>query len=350
MNLQAQMEKLRRQRAAEWYQIMRSREAGDSERQQFTTWIAESPLNSAAYFKIVALSREMREAAREAGLSGLALVDSLNPKVVPLAEPPIEAASSFARKRPLWCRPMSFAVAVVALLTIATFVGADLLRSTRYSTGVGEERTVRLKDGSVIQLNAQSSARVRMTAGARDINLDGDAFFQVARDTQRPFNVHTAQVVVRAVGTSFNVSARASGTHVAVTEGKVQVSHERSALANAAQATVVPQPIALEAGEAVRVLPGGTIDRSRATEVANALAWREHLVVIDGLSLEEAVAKFNTHQHTIRLRLEDVSPGSHHYSGTFYANDPNSFVDFLAQEHDLVVEKQGNVVVIRQHR
>jgi len=49
----------------------------------------------------------------------------------------------------------------------------------------------------------------------------------------------------------------------------------------------------------------------------------------------------------MQLRLEGVAPGSHHYSGNFDADDPESFADLLSRERDLIVEKRDDEIVIR---
>jgi transmembrane sensor len=346
MSVQEQMERLRIRRAAEWYETFRSGEAGEQEREEFAAWIAESPLNSAAYYQITALARETREAAREAGLSGLRALRAWDSKVHPIAEEPTgqmekpPAKSAHAIK-------LAWAIAAVVLLSVGGHFAIRTLETERYRTGVGEERTVSLADGSTIYLNAKSSLSVRIGGESRELQLEGEGYFEVAPDPRRPFRVRTADAVVQAVGTQFNVATRREGTNIAVLEGKVQVSSEPS---------ILPVPIGpgggdgatpLSAGEAVRVSPSGSIERRPAGEAANAVAWREHLVIIDGMTLEDAVEEFNKYQRVPRLRLENVPPGAYHYSGTFDARDPASFGEFLEGERNLSVERRGNEIVIR---
>lgn len=352
MNLQEQMERLRRRQAAEWYGNIRSGEADAEELDRFSSWLAESPLNSAAYLKIVALSRETRMAARDAGLSGRPLIPLLDPKVIPLTESRSEPGSAKAGQALRRPRNLILAAASVLIVVTAIVVGNFYITSTRYSTQAGEQRTVTLPDGSMMHMNSQSSVRVRMSVEQRDIDLEGEAFFQVAHDSSRPFRVHTDNVVVRAVGTAFNVSTRADGTHVAVSEGKVQLSRERtpSAMRLLSRPQQDAERLALIAGEAALAPPEGTIERRSATDAINALAWREHMLVLDGMTLEQVVAEFNKHQTAMRLRLEKVRPGTHHYSGTFYLNDPSAFVDVLSSEPDLQIETRGNEVIIRERQ
>lgn len=96
------------------------------------------------------------------------------------------------------------------------------------STKRGEKLKLVLPDSSIVYLNASSKLRFpsRFPAGKiREIQLEGEAFFEVKHDTGRPFIVHSGQLQTRVLGTSFNVAAYpGSRISVAVRTGKVGVS------------------------------------------------------------------------------------------------------------------------------
>ncbi|HWU14902.1 MAG TPA: FecR domain-containing protein, partial [Caulobacter sp.] len=84
----------------------------------------------------------------------------------------------------------------------AAVVGAGvlILREDRFSTGVGEVRRVPLEDGSAVAINTASAVEVAFQRTQRTVRLrDGEAWFQVAKDVQRPFVVEAGAVRVRAV-------------------------------------------------------------------------------------------------------------------------------------------------------
>lgn len=235
-------------------------------------------------------------------------------------------------------------------LTLLKFWSSGSWSGTeRYASDVGEQRRLELADGSVVYLNAASTVQVRLGRDARDIRLTGEALFRVAHDSERPFRVWTRDAVIKAIGTTFNVATRASGTQVAVLEGKVQVAESRSAgVGQSSRSANETTPSAfLEAGEAARITRAGAIERRPAEEAANATAWRHRQLVFEGTALEEAVEEFNRYRRSRPLRLEGVSPGSHHYSGTFNADDPESFAALLSRERGLQVEWRDDEIVIR---
>ena len=94
-----------------------------------------------------------------------------------------------------------------------------------YRTGTGEIRVVQLEDGSQLTLAAQSAVDVDYRGNTRLITLlSGEALFDVVHDASRPFQVDADNVVVRVLGTSFDVARSAAGISVDVSEGAVGVN------------------------------------------------------------------------------------------------------------------------------
>lgn len=72
----------------------------------------------------------------------------------------------------------------------------------------GGEYRLKLSDGTVVFLNSESELRypVNFSANSREVELKGEAFFEVVADHQRPFTVKAEQVHVKVLGTSFNIN------------------------------------------------------------------------------------------------------------------------------------------------
>lgn len=94
----------------------------------------------------------------------------------------------------------------------------------------GGEYNLQLADGSKVYLNAGSSLRypVRFAGKRREVVLSGEGYFEVAKDTVRPFVVKAGEIDVRVLGTAFNVNAYPERGTVATTlvEGSVQVNYK----------------------------------------------------------------------------------------------------------------------------
>ncbi|MFN7117844.1 MAG: FecR family protein [Saprospiraceae bacterium] len=122
--------------------------------------------------------------------------------------------------------------ASIILLVSLSALSILYLKSTPevnvYATDFGKREEVMLPDGSVVQLNANSTLRVSEkweTNTAREVWLEGEAYFSVKKipSAQAKFIVHTSSLNVEVYGTQFNVNARKEKTEVVLEEGKVQV-------------------------------------------------------------------------------------------------------------------------------
>lgn len=143
-----------------------------------------------------------------------------------------------------WIGTMIKVAAAVMVVTTAT-VFANMLENSInedqsseqpvvFVTQEGESRNIELADGTNIQMNSNSEILVHSSylQGTREIQLSGEAYFEVESNPEQPFIINTEQSSVEVLGTSFNVrSIKEQGNvQVAVFEGKVAFrSHESEA-------------------------------------------------------------------------------------------------------------------------
>lgn len=154
----------------------------------------------------------------------------------------------------------------------------------RYETASGEQRVVRLEDGSEVTLNTRTTLEVRLGDGRRDLRLvQGEAFFEVAHDPARPFVVETPLGSARAVGTRFNVLVGSTSVEVATTEGKVLVRTPAAAANGVLSVAGTRATLRAGAGEAEL----GTADLGRIEN------WRARRVEFDRVRLDEALREFS---------------------------------------------------------
>lgn len=320
-----------REAATEWVVQLSSHDLTERRRAEFMTWLRRSPAHVAEYLDAEAAWQAMtgaatqdasaiRDVVREAG----DVVD-FPARVLPPREPMSRT------------RRMTWAAAAVFLLAIGVPIASLLLRSGAdvYITHLGETRRVNLTDGSTVELNTQSKVRVEMSATAREVFIDGgEVFFKVAKDPARPFRVHSASTVVRALGTEFNVHRQTDRTVVTVVEGRVAVTAPSDESA----------PLAAELGAGQRV----SVPMTRAAvvsmapssvEAARAVAWREQRLIFENESVAGAVAEFNRY-NARQLRVDDPKLRAQRISGVFKADRPDALVDFLT--------KTGNVRAVEQ--
>ena len=132
-----------------------------------------------------------------------------------------------------------------ALLYFSPPGGPDERVLQKYVTRIGEQKTIELVDGSVVTLNTNAQLVVDFGDRSRRILLErGEAYFEVVRESERPFTVDLGFGAATAIGTAFNVRKQRDRFQVAVIEGTVAL-HE---LAEEMPASPAPLP---ENGQAV---------------------------------------------------------------------------------------------------
>lgn len=347
MSVQHQIDRLIAYQAAEWYETLRH---GDERHADFVRWISESPRHMEAFLAISSEAPVVRKvlSGGEFDLGRLLREVSGGEKILPLRAPenshPLTTWRGMLRRR----RAMLSAAAMLAAIAIVAPLLLNRSAWQRFETPVGEQRTIQLMEGSIVNLNAQSQMDVKFSDLQREIRLPhGEATFKVAHDRARPFRVRTRGAIVEAVGTQFNVYARPDGTTtVSVLEGKVTVSDVSFGIQQLRAKPARPVPVA--AGEEAQVESSGSIELHHDSNVAESVAWQQRKLIFKRTALEEMVEEFNRYNRSVQIRLAGIDPGAFRYSGAFNADDPHSLATLLMREPDLIVESRGAEIVIRK--
>lgn len=140
-------------------------------------------------------------------------------------------------------------------------------------TSNGEKRKLILPDGSSVTLNASSTVRYPKEFGVenREIELDGQAFFDVVSDPKKPFLVHTKDLTVKVLGTSFDVKAYTDEQQavVRVATGRVAVSTSR---------TTAKQLALLQPGEQFDYNKNQNLGKTVPTEIKKITDWQQNIL------------------------------------------------------------------------
>jgi transmembrane sensor len=141
-------------------------------------------------------------------------------------------------------------------------------------TKSGERISIQLADGSKITLNANASLRYPevFDEAAREVFLEGEAFFDIERDTSRPFIIHTKALDTEVLGTSFNIASDSISTIVSVATGRVKV------YSGALSETLVP------ADQASYRKDAGKIQKMKI-DINRAVAWTTNTIVFENNNL-----------------------------------------------------------------
>jgi transmembrane sensor len=312
---------------------------------EFAQWLRADPRHAAAVGRLeqtLGLLNELPEFRAELNTT----FDRAAP-VVPFSVATVPPTRE-RRGRPRWL-VWSGIAAAFAVVGITSWRVLPRPAEVSYATTVAGYQRARLADGSTVELNSASAVRVRFTAAERHVNLEtGEAHFDVAHDTARPFVVHAAGVFVRAVGTAFNVRLSPDGAvEVIVSDGKVRVgpgvpddpAAAAAPLVSAGERLLLPRQVALPAVE--KVTPEA---------MRTAFAWQGRLATFDDAPLAEVVARFNARSR-VQLVVTDPELRRSPIGGTFALDESEAFVRMLEQTGGIVGERHGeNEILLRPGR
>lgn len=247
--------------------------------------------------------------------------------------------------------------ASVAVLAVGLFIGRQWWNEGAFSTDVGEQRVVMLEDGTRMILNTDTRLRVSFGNRQRTVNVNsGEAIFEVAKDSARPFVVRVAGSEVVAVGTAFSVRYGAAVANapreVAVTliEGQVSVR----AVPGAGGADIAPaSAILMKPGERLRLdtAPSATstavpkVDRPNVEQVT---AWKRSEAVFDATAMSEAVAEMNRYSRTQIVLVGKLADSNLRVSGLYRTGDNVGFANAVASLHGLTLKNDGGRLELRK--
>jgi transmembrane sensor len=331
--------------ASSWFIEFRAGDVDGDARARFIEWLRRSPEHIHAYLEIAGVWAELPTSDPEGKINIEALIARARgePDVVALSPDRPRSAPAPSAVKYTWrgSRRAAVALAAVVLLSIAAvvFLGRDKFGGS-YSTGIGEQRTVQLADGSTVELNARSTIQVHLTEHQRDVTLlEGQALFRVAKDKLRPFVVRAGDAQVRAVGTEFDVYKKPTATVVTVVEGRVETYDESDSPGTAA--------IVLSAGEQLTVLPH-TVTKPTRTDTAVATAWVQKRLIFEETPLSDVAQEFNRYNRR-PLTIDDSELEKLRISGVYSSTDPASLINFLRSQNSIqVVETEKQVRVLRR--
>jgi transmembrane sensor len=390
--------------AAEWLIEFRSGDIDPQGRRAFDAWLRASPEHLRSFIEMSALWQEsgsidperkfriedvIARAAAENNVidfdAGTTSHDSEPPRVsrgqANTTTTTIASTDGGHRAPRRFRRVAMFATAatVVGLMVVAFIARVQFHGQPEYATEVGEQRSLRLADGSTVILDSRSRLRLNFDDSVRAVELlQGRALFRVAANPVRPFIVRASGTTVRVLGTQFDVKQNASATVVTVVEGRVAVySKAGGAVATGAGGPgsnsnpdlnmprvgkTSPNGSAgeqietnkdaltlLSAGEQLSVTAGQGSTQPVRANVSSVTAWTQGRLILESASLTEVADEFNRYSSR-KLLAEDHGLVPLKLSGVF-VTDPDFLIQYLRNRPDIVVrETNTEVHIVRKAR
>lgn len=330
--------------ASEWFIEFRAGEVSEDVSAAFNEWLRSSPQHIQAYLEVAAAWSELPDGKVSDRIDIDGFIERA--RAVPHN---VHSLNTVARthsaretrpKKARLARRTLFAVAATAaVVAICGALWQAHQGVQTYMTGIGEQHSIRLADGSTVDINARSTLKVRFNDLERRIELTrGQALFRVAREARRPFIVASGNTLIQAIGTEFDVYRKTAGTVVTVIEGRVSVR------APGAPAQKISD-VMLSAGQKTVVAPATTrVARPVVADIASATAWTQKKLIFEETSLGEVAEEFNRY-NTRTLHVDSRLAGVA-ISGLYSSTDPASLIAFLRAQPGIVIIERDTKIFI----
>ncbi|MCB0632457.1 MAG: DUF4974 domain-containing protein [Saprospiraceae bacterium] len=180
------------------------------------------------------------------------------------------------------------------------------------TTPAGSKTTFNLPDGTLVWLNHESTLRYpqRFEPGEREVELSGEAYFEVTSDPEHPFRVHSGQLDVVAVGTEFNVLAYPEDTTMEITliAGRVDI---RRKIRNDDRTLYQMEPDEhLLFQKRARKLVPSAVSSDKYT------AWKEGKLIFENDPISNVIERLSR-WFNVDFELEDPDLSNYTYTATF---------------------------------
>lgn len=265
-----------------------------------------------------------------------------NLSLIEVAERPVspERKVRSARKLFWWA---AAAATMIGIITGRYFLvqPSPMTKVKGYAAGV---RTVRLPDSSTVRLNAGAELTYRSswTPGAeREVWLQGEAFFDIKPSpagarSPNEFVIHSDNVLIDVLGTSFNVREGAAATTVTLNTGKIKLSFK----------DLPETPFILNPGDFVQYRAANNKIIRKKVNASLYAVWKEERQYLEKVTLQE-IAYYIEDTYNYHVKISDARLAKQQLSGGLRVKDEASLLETLSFALNLRIEKKADTLFIQ---
>jgi len=231
-----------------------------------------------------------------------------------------------------------FALRIAALVAVVFTLGYYSFFYDSVMTKIDTHDTIlaqTLDDGSEVTLQNESSITYKETNVLREVQMEGEVYFDVAHQPEKPFVIHTKKGLnVTVLGTSFNVNAKSNDTlRVSVSEGKVRLTSIEgdSLILNASEEGIY----IVSTGEAIKVALN-----------PNTIAWKTKKLVFEEASFKEVIEVLN-YFYNVQIEAPADVMQSCHLTATFDNETIEVVMSVLSASHGMSYERNGEHIQLK---
>jgi transmembrane sensor len=303
--------------AAQWRERRDGSEWGAEDQAALNVWLAQSPAHKIAYLRVDHVW------ARADRLSALRAPSTTERPRIPSTVARVAAAFVLA------------AIAGGAWFTLNPQQSNERV----YATGIGGRETLKLADGSQIELNTGTTVRVSADTHQRRVTLEkGEAFFQIMHNAERPFVVVAGDHRVVDLGTKFMVRRDPGRFEVALVEGRARLEAVNGKAAAPAR-DLVPGDVVIATANTVYS------EKKAAQTLVNELGWRRGVLVFRDTALADVAEELNRY-NTQKIVIADPEVARLTIGATIPTHGVEAFTRVAKDVFGLHIQNRNGEIVI----
>jgi transmembrane sensor len=238
-------------------------------------------------------------------------------------------------------RYVAAAVSIIVLISGIYFFERVSGSTREEITAKGQRTFVTLEDGTKIWLNADSKLSYPKSfanANTREIQLEGEAYFDVAHNKQQPFIVHTSDIRIKVLGTSFNVKSYGKDRTIETTliQGKVTIESAN----DSSQLTLLPNQQAVFEKESRRLF------LEHREEIVDYTAWKEGRLVFLDQPLSDIINELER-WFNVTIQVEDRESLDCHFSAKVNNKTLEEVLELFKDSEAIDYKIEGSKVFIQ---
>jgi transmembrane sensor len=239
---------------------------------------------------------------------------------------------------PMWKRFQWFAAACVLVIVAGIALYTFRFQVIEVHTAYGQVKEIKLADGSVVKLNANSTLRYNrnfLDKSVREIWIDGEGYFDVAKRVVQgkrvPFLVHANTLEIQVLGTAFNVNNRHGKVDVALEHGSVKIMDEKDQ----------EHAILLKPGEkASRTSQKAEIVKQQV-EIEEYTSWKNNVILFKRKSLTD-IAVMMKDMYNLDVVIDNAELADETFTGSFPTDSAEVFFEKLGKMYPMQISKDGS--------
>lgn len=256
--------------------------------------------------------------------------------------------TTYSKRKNGWVKVAAMATAAAILIGFLVYIYIPQLnfgdkmasqkpQMERITTRKGQRTVLRLSDGTQVHLNAASTIKIPTDFGdsTRDVYLEGEAFFEVTHNPQKPFLVHTANAYTRVLGTKFDVKAYPGDDPV-----RVVVKEGRVALGSSSNPDTTHNKITRN--------HMGTLSRKgkmqiSAVRIGKYVGWKDGRLTFESTPLKEMIPQLER-WYDINIEVADSSLYSQRMTASFKDEPMSEVFKIIALSLNASFESEGHTI------